>query len=71
MKEDLMDAFERHVVYFLTGFVSVISIVLVTTFLYMFIFAPIFFIGWQYFLVMPVLIAAMYFIGRNIINKVK
>ena len=62
-----MDAFERHVVYFLTGLVSVISIALVTVF----IFAPVFLIGWQYLLVMPVLIVAIYFIGRNIINKVK
>jgi hypothetical protein len=67
MKEGPMDAFERHVVYFLTGLVSVISIALVTVF----IFAPVFLIGWQYLLVMPVLIVAIYFIGRNIINKVK
>lgn len=70
MKEDLMDVFERHVVYFLTGFVSVISIGLVTVFLYMFMFAPMFVLGWYYIVAMPIIIAAMYFIGRNIINKV-
>ena len=71
MKESPIDVFERHVVYFLTGFVAVISVALITIFLYTFIFAPIFILGWVYVAVMPVLIALMYFIGRNIINKTR
>jgi len=70
MTETRMDIVEKHVVYFLTGFVAVISVALLTMFLYMFIFAPMFVFGWQYMLVVPILMVAMYFIGRNILNKV-
>lgn len=71
MLEKLIDAFEQHVVYFMTGFVAVLSVVLVSVLLYTFMLAPLFVFGWVYVLVMPVLITAMYFIGRNIINKVR
>jgi len=66
-----MDAVERHIVYFMTGFVAVVSIVLLSVFLYMFILAPMFVFGWHYVFVMPAIMAAMYFIGRNILNKVR
>lgn len=71
MKESLMDVFEQHVIYFLTGFVAVISISLITFFLYAFIIAPVLFLGWYYTLVVPAIGTAMYFIGKHIITKVK
>jgi hypothetical protein len=71
VKENIPDIIERHVIYFLTGFVAVISVVLVLTFLlYLFVFAPIFVFGGYYLFIIPFLTASMYYIGRNIINRI-
>lgn len=68
MKESFLDAFERHVIYFLAGFVTVISVLLVTFFLYVFIFAPMLVVGGMYLLIVPIIGLPMYFIGRRIIE---
>jgi hypothetical protein len=71
MKEKILDGIERHVVYFLTGFVAVVSVLLVIFLLYLFIFAPIIFLGGYYFLVIPTISTLIYYLGKKIMNELR
>jgi hypothetical protein len=68
MKDKILDGIEKHVVYFLTGFVAVVSALLVVVFLYLFMFAPIIFLGGYYFLALPVMSALIYYLGKRIMK---
>jgi hypothetical protein len=67
MKESLMDKIDRHVIYFLTGIVAMVSTMLVTTFIYM-LLLPIVVFGQYYLIVLPVFLASIYYVGRKIMN---
>lgn len=71
MKNNIIDGIERHVVYFLTGFVAILSAILVLFFLYLFMLGPIVFFGNLYLLVVPVMIVAMYYLGRRIMKSIE
>jgi len=66
--KDLPDVIERHVIYFLTGFVAIVSSCLLAFSLYVFLFAPILFLGGYYFLIVPGIAAGMYYIGRRMLK---
>lgn len=66
--KDLPDLIEKHVIYFLTGFVAVVSTSLVVFSLYAFMFVPMIFLGNYYFLIIPTIGVAMYYIGRKILK---
>jgi hypothetical protein len=68
MKESLMDKIDRHVVYFLTGIVAMLSTMLVTTFVYM-LLLPIVVFGHYYLIVLPIFLASIYYVGRRIMNE--
>jgi hypothetical protein len=67
MKESLMDKIDRHVIYFLTGIVAMVSTMLVTTFIYM-LLLPIVVFGQYYLIVLPIFLASIYYVGRRIMN---
>lgn len=71
MNRRLPDIVEKHVIYFLTGFVAVFSTALVAFLVYLFIFVPLIFIGGYYFAIVPVIVASMYWIGKRIMREVK
>lgn len=66
--KNLPDLIEKHVIYFLTGFVAVISTSLVVFSLYAFMFVPMMFLGNYYFLIIPTIATAMYYIGKKILK---
>lgn len=66
--KDLPDFIERHVMYFLTGFVAIVSGCLLAFSLYVFLFAPMLFLGGYYFLIVSAIVAGMYYIGRRILK---
>jgi hypothetical protein len=68
MKERLMDKIDRHVVYFLTGIVAMLSAILVTTFIYI-LFLPILVFGHYYLVLLPIFLASIYYVGRRIMNE--
>lgn len=69
MKDGMFEWIEKHVVYFLTGFVAVISSVLLISALYLFIIAPMIVFGNYYLLALPVISSVMYYLGRRIMKS--
>ena len=70
MKESMFDLIEKHTIYFLTGFVALVSSILLVILLYAVFIAPILFFGGYYTGAAVILMFAMYVIGRNIMKKV-
>lgn len=68
MKETLMDKVDRHIIYFLSGMVAVISATVMTTFLYM-LLLPIMIFGGYYLMILPPFLFSVYYIGRRIMNE--
>ena len=68
MKEKLIDTIDRHLIYFLTGIVAMVSVMLVMTFMFL-LLLPVTIFGGYYLIALPLFIASIYYVGKRIMDQ--
>jgi hypothetical protein len=68
MKLEFFNDIEKHIIYFLVGFVAMVSIVLLVSFVYLFMIVPTIFFGDYDVLFIVFILGAAYYTGKKVMK---